>query len=76
MIEFSVRHPNLNAASIMSKGFDTLGFRDNQKLVALPSCNDSYDAYELTKTGTLRNSRGEQYDQTLWPHVTAASPFV
>ena len=56
MINFAVRHPKLNADSITSSGFNTLGFNQrNRELVALPSFNDSYGAYELTKTGTLRN---------------------
>ena len=58
MIKFAVRDPKLNADSITIKGFETLGFKDNDRLVALPSFNDSCDAYELTKTETLRNSCG------------------
>ena len=76
MIKFAVRDPNLNAESIMSKGFGTLGFEDNDRLVAFPSFNDSCDAYELTKTGTLRNSCGEEYEETQWPLADAANPFV
>ena len=76
MIKFAVRNPSLNAASIMSQGFDTLGFEDNDRLVAFPSFNDSYDAYELTNTGTLRYSCGKEYDQTPWPRVAAANPFI
>ena len=54
MIKFAVRQPINNANSITSSGFTTLGFYEhNQQLVALPSFNDSYDANELTKTGTL-----------------------
>ena len=42
MIRFSVRNPDLNAESIMNKGFNTLGFNGgNQTLVALPSLHDS-----------------------------------
>ena len=56
MIKFAVRNPEPNAVSIMSRGFDTLGLNgQSPELVALPSFNDSYDAYELTKIGTLRN---------------------
>ena len=43
MIKFAVRNPSLNAASIMSEGFDTLGFEDNDRLVAFSSFNDSYE---------------------------------
>ena len=76
MISFAVRDPHLNAKSIMEKGFVTLGFKDNNRLVAFPSFNYAYDAYKLTKTGTLRNSCGGGYDETPWPQFDAASTFL
>ena len=76
MIKFAVRDPKLNADSIIRKGFDTLGFKDNDTLVAPLSFDDSCDAYELTKAETLRNSGGQQYGDTLWPRAIATGPFI
>ena len=76
MINFAVRDPNLNANSITTKGFTTLGFENNDRLVALPSSNNSREAYELTKLGTLWSSREEEYGTTLWPRAIAAKSLI
>ena len=77
MIKFAVRDPVRNAQSIKNSGFNTLGFMEgNQELVALPSLNVLYDAYELTETGMLWSSCGAEYDHTLWPYLTASTTLI
>lgn len=77
MIKFAVRTPDMNASSITTKAFKTLGLNPaNRELVISLHFGVLRSYSELTETGALRGECEQQHGQTHGPHFDAARTLV